>query len=170
MHLHVIAGAHDLLHPAAIDGGELAGLIGPDARMATAFWLSRRCGKYDHDFLREDGDDRIAVFARSLRDGFGIRFSPVIVLPDLLDEVAGTPTGQPDRPGSLEVLREILRLCPGCPVTLHAITLPDGIVAARTVPRQAWNGFSRPGRAGVSTGCARPSWPPAMRRRTSRRT
>jgi hypothetical protein len=131
MHLHVIAGAHDLLHPAAIDGAELAGLVGPEARIATAFWLSKECGKHDHDFLREDADGRIAVFARSLRDGFGTRFSPVIVLPDLLDEVAGAPAGQPDRLGSLAVLHEILRLCPSCRVTLHAIALPAGTVAAQ---------------------------------------
>jgi hypothetical protein len=117
MRLHVLAGARDLLCPDRLPLAELAALLGPRLRPATAFWLDPEPA--DHDFLLEDaGDRRVEVFARSLAENFGARFEPLVVLPELLGE-AGTPAAA--------VLAELWRHRPAEAMTLHALALPAGI-------------------------------------------
>ena len=84
--LHVLAGCRDLLRPDPAPGEELAALIGPRLRTATAFWLSPHCGQSSitTSCSSRRGTARIDVFARALRDNFGTPLEPLMVLPDLL--------------------------------------------------------------------------------------
>ena len=101
MQLHVLAGCHALLRPAFLDGTQSAGLIGERVRAATAFWLSSRCGRYYHDFLRDSPQDlRVKVFATSLMENFGSRFEPLVVLPEFLEETANGPAAGPAASGN----------------------------------------------------------------------
>lgn len=154
MRIHVLAGASGLLLPDPLPARDLPALIGPSLdpplRIATAFWLSPRCGRFTHDFLlaseaREDG--RLAVFARSLADNFGRRFEPLIVLPELMDEAArpgvssGASSGASSASGSgsgpaarrsqaaIAAIGAIWRALEGADLALHALALPGGIDA-----------------------------------------
>ena len=87
MRLHILAGCRELLRPEILEPELAASLIGPQVRIATAFWLSPKCGQRYHGFLQDEpGDRRTKVMASALRDEFGDRFEPLLVLPDLLDE------------------------------------------------------------------------------------
>ena len=126
MRLHVLAGCRDLLRPETLPKEELAALFGPRLRIATAFWLSPRCGPYYHDFLLEPVEDRrVEVFARALRDNFGDRFEPLITLPDLL---GGASAAAPEAPQAARaMLLELWRHQPAEAMVLHAVALPDGL-------------------------------------------
>ena len=123
MQLHVLAGCRDLLRPETLPEEELAALIGPRLRTATAFWLAPRCGLDYHDFLLEPVDDRrVEVFAQALRDNFGDRFEPLMTLPDLLCAAA------PEVPqAALAMLIELWRHQPAKGMVLHAVALPDDL-------------------------------------------
>lgn len=113
MRLHVLTGCHELLRPLVITPEEAGSLIGPRVRSATASWLSPERGRYYHTFLQDEPwDHRTKVAALALKDEFGARFEPLIVLPDLLDEIE--PTGEhilplvaADRRSQRTVLSEI---------------------------------------------------------------
>ncbi len=124
MPLHVLAGSGALLRPAPVPAEDLAVLVGPRARPVAAFWFSRRCGPGVHDFLLEPvRDARIKVFAQSLRENFGARAEPLLMLPDLLDtQLLAAPTRAPRA-----VLREIWSHKPARELVLHGIALPEGI-------------------------------------------
>ncbi len=123
--LHLLAGCRALLAPLPLRGEQIALLLGDEKlRSATAFWLSPRCGRFYHDFLLEaDEDPRVAVFAQTLRENFGDRFEPLIVLPDLIGETA---SAVPLARSPLDVLLEIRRRQPDMGLVLHALTLPAG--------------------------------------------
>lgn len=135
MRLHILAGCRDLLRPCLLPGEQVAGLIGPAIRPATAFWLSSRCGRFYHDFLLDEaGDRRIEIFAASLRDSFGTRFEPLLVLPELFAAATGatsrengTETGTRRR--ALDMLLELWSHHPAEEIRLHALVLPEGIDA-----------------------------------------
>jgi hypothetical protein len=144
--LHVLAGSRDLLRPESLPGISCADLLGPGIRVATAFWLSRRCGNYYHDFLVEDlADRRVEAFALSLRDNFGRRFEPLVILPELLMEpampipVRPAPlrAGEVARLGSLDVMREVWRHDPADGLVLHALALPAAVDADGSWARAA---------------------------------
>jgi hypothetical protein len=134
MRLHILAGCRALLAPAALPGEQVAGLLGDGIRIATANWLSQRCGQVTHDFLldtEETGqkDARVRVFAQSLKENFGHRFEPLIILPDLVSEVSGGVPPEHGRRGALELLLEICRLRPAARFVLHALVLPKSVDA-----------------------------------------
>jgi hypothetical protein len=122
-------------------------LIGPEVRVAQANWIAPECGDEYHEFLQEAPDDsRTAVMAEALREDFGARHQPLLVLPDLLEEVSrgerpeSTETETEHR-SQLTVLTEILAAGYVEDVQLHGLALPskadpDGswAVPAGTVP------------------------------------
>jgi hypothetical protein len=113
MQLHVLAGCHELLRPAILTPEEAASLIGPHVKTATASWLSPRYGSHYHTFLQDEpGDFRTKVMAAALRDEFGTRFEPLLLLPDLLDEIdltkrATSPSEDTNRRSQATTLLEI---------------------------------------------------------------
>ncbi len=124
MHLHVLAGCGALLRPEPVPAAQIETLIDPRTHTVTAFWFARDYGPGYHDFLLEPvRDTRIAVFAQSLRENFGTRAAPLLLLPDLLD---ARPPKVPRR-APRAVLREIWSHRPAAGLVLHAITLPEGI-------------------------------------------
>lgn len=130
LRLHFLAGCRALLVPNALRATQTASLLGePHIQIATAFWLSSRCGRFYHDFLLEaEDDERVGVFSQSLRENFGSRFEPLIVLPDLIEETTGAILPEHGSRGTLDVL---LELCKGSPIdiVLHALALPRGVDA-----------------------------------------
>jgi hypothetical protein len=130
MRLHVLAGCRALLIPDALRGMQIPILLDePKIRIATAFWLSPRCGQFYHDFLLEaENDNRVAVFARSLREDFGNRFEPLVVLPELITETTAAIPPEHGRRGTLDVLLELCKeRAEG--IMLHALVLPRGVDA-----------------------------------------
>jgi hypothetical protein len=110
--LHVLAGCRELLLPEFLVPELATGLIGPHVRLATAFWLSREYGVSYHSFLQvEPGDCRTKVMALALKDEFGTRFEPLLILPDLLTEIESQERPlhllAADRRSQLDVLSEI---------------------------------------------------------------
>jgi hypothetical protein len=147
MRIHVLTGCRDLIQPEILAPEIAAAIISPVARVAQARWISRECGDLYHDFLQDKpGDRRTAVMAQALKDGFGTRFEPLLILADLLDE--GTWDGErvsPDSPShrrsQFEVLSEILDSGHIGHLQLHGLALPskadpDGAwaIPARIVP------------------------------------
>jgi hypothetical protein len=128
MRLHVLAGCRALLIPNALRATQVLDLLGePNLEIATAFWLSPRCGRFYHDFLLEaENDDRISVFAQSLRENFGSRFEPLVVLPDLIAETTGAIPPEHGSRGTLDVLLELCKAPPAV-IVLHALVLPEGL-------------------------------------------
>jgi hypothetical protein len=111
----------------------VAGLIGPDVRVAKAYWLARNVGDEYHDFLQEEPDDRrTVVMAEAMKDGFGTRFEPLLVLPELLDE--DDSRDHPERRSQRAVLSEILACGYFEHVSLYGVALspksdPQGVWA-----------------------------------------
>lgn len=128
MRLHVLAGCRELLRPDLLGATLTAGLIGERIRLAPAFWISQRCGVFYHDFLSDVPDDRrVEIFALSLREAFGTRFQPLVVLPELLDaaEAGGAASTGPEDPrASISVLCRIWSSGHFAQLSLHAIALP----------------------------------------------
>ena len=149
LRLHVLAGCRDLLRPTPLSGEALAELLGPNLGIATAYWLSPRCGQFYHDFLFDQPEDtRVAVFAAALCDNFGNRAAPLVILPELLAAadgpgVATAEATGPARRGMIEVVSEIWHRIPAEALVLHAVALPegtgngDGDWAARLLPGPA---------------------------------
>jgi hypothetical protein len=129
MRLNVLAGCRELLRPGPIEAARLAALAGPEVRGVAAPWLAPRCGRFTHDFLLDEPDGRIEVFARALADNFGARLAPLVVLPELLDEA------EAGRGPSLSALAAIWAGAPLDGLTLHAIALAD-----ETRPAAGWTG------------------------------
>jgi len=129
--IHVLAGCRDLLKPEILAPEVVADLIGPNVRVANAYWISPRCGDRYHAFLQDEpGDRRIAVMAQALKDGFETRFEPMLILADLLDEgkpdnERGSPGGPPDGRSQREVLSEILDTGHVRRLQLHGLALPS---------------------------------------------
>ncbi len=115
-----------------------ASLIGPQVRLATAFWISPKCGKGYHYFLQDEpGDRRTKVMALALRDEFGNRFEPLLVLPDLLDEIeserCASSLKSTNVRSQLTVLSEIWTHGSLRQVRLYGLALP-----AETDPKDSW--------------------------------
>jgi hypothetical protein len=107
MRIHVIVGCREFLRPNLLNLESAEGLIPQEVRVARACWLSQGSGDQYHDFLQDEpGDTRTAVMAQALLEGFGSRFEPLLVLPELLDENA-VPADQ-DRRSQRTVLAELL--------------------------------------------------------------
>lgn len=109
-----------------------ASLIGSQVRLATAFWLSRKCGKRYHNFLQDEpGDRRTKVMALALGEEFGNRFEPLLVLPDLLDEIESkrsTPSLRSvTKRTQLTVLTEIRTYANVEQVRIYGLALPSGL-------------------------------------------
>lgn len=147
MHLHVLAGSRDLLKPAILSPETTAELIGPEVRLPHAYWISPRCGDRYHDYLQDKpGDRRTVVMAEALKDDFGSRFEPLLVLADLLDNSMHDDRREPrdtadDYRSQLTVLSEILACGHVRRLELHGLALsskvdPDGFwtVPAGIVP------------------------------------
>ena len=139
MRIHVLAGCRDLLQPEILPPEMAADLIGPGVMLAQAGWIFPECGDRYHDFLQEKpGDRRVAVMAEALKDGFGTRFEPLLVLADLLDEMQHDSQRPPattveDRRTQYEVLAEILASGHVRQLQLHGIALP-----AKADPDGSW--------------------------------
>lgn len=124
MRLHVLAGSGALLRPEPVPAGPLAALTGPRTRPVTAYWFSRHCAPGLYDFLLEPvRDGRIQVLAHALRENFGTRAEPLLVMPGLLD---ARPPAAPMR-APRAVLREIWSHRPAAELALRALALPEGI-------------------------------------------
>ena len=68
MRLHLLAGCRDLLLPLPLAPELAAGLIGPQVRVATAFWLAPpRRARLPRLPARRPGDRRLEVFALALQ-------------------------------------------------------------------------------------------------------
>jgi len=112
--MHVLAGCRELLKPEFLSPETLAHLIGPGTRVARAYWLPQNHGDEYHDFLQDgSGDMRTTVMAEALKDGFGARFEPLLVLADLLKESKSenfrdSSSVGSDRRSQYSVLSEIL--------------------------------------------------------------
>jgi hypothetical protein len=131
MRLHFLAGCRALLIPDPLRGIQIPILLDePKIQIATAFWLSPRCGRFYHDFLLEAEDDnRIAVFAQSLKENFGSRFEPLVVLPDLIAEATNAIPPELGSRGTLDLLLELCKEPPAGGIVLHALALPKGVDA-----------------------------------------
>lgn len=132
MRIHILAGCPALLGPEKLPAALLAELIGPQLRPATAFWLAPQLGEFYHDFLLDPVEDgRIEVFAMALRDNFGMRFEPLLVLAELM-----AAPEDADGPQPRDVLHALALHHPAAGLVLHALCLPgeldggDGWVAA----------------------------------------
>jgi hypothetical protein len=116
-----------------------AGLIGPRVRCVTAFWISPKCGNTYHAFLQEEpADCRTKAMALALKEGFGTRFEPLLVLADLLDEVRTDeqrtlPAAAVGRRSQLTVLSEILACGHIQQLQLYGVALP-----AKADPDGSW--------------------------------
>lgn len=107
MHLHILTGYAEFFRPAILPPEEIGEIAGPNIRPVSARWLSRECGDEYHDFLQEDpGDRRVAVLADAIRNDFGERFEPLLVLPELLTEQPAAD--EADKRSQLAVLSELL--------------------------------------------------------------
>jgi hypothetical protein len=125
MRLHVLAGSSDLLRPAVLEQEQVARLFGPEVRLATARWLELGPDVVYHDFLRDEARDRrIETFARALRQDFGTRSAPLIVLPDLLSEAAAPEAASEGRLSGPAVLERIWAHDGSDTILLSAIALP----------------------------------------------
>jgi len=126
-----LAGSRDLFKPELLAPEIVADLIGPRVRLPQAYWISPTCGDRYHDFLQDEpGDRRTAVMAEALRDEFGTRFEPLLVLADLLDETMhddqrASPDTAFDRRSQLTVLGEILACGHVRDLHLHGLALPS---------------------------------------------
>lgn len=131
MRLHLLAGAHSVLTPAALYSEQILALLNNEKiQAATAFWISARCGRFYHDFLFEAEDDqRVAIFAQSLRDNFGHRFEPLIILPDLISETTAALPLRDESRGAFEVVLDICRHQSEPHLVLHALVLPESVDA-----------------------------------------
>lgn len=139
MRLHVLAGCRELLQPEFLSPEIAADLIGPRVRVATASWVFPQSGNYYHTFLQDHPEDcRTKVMALALKDEFGTRYEPLLVLPELLDEVK--PDEQRallattiDRRSQLAVLSEILACGHVRQLQLYGLALP-----AKADPDGSW--------------------------------
>ena len=130
MRLNVLAGSRDLLRPEVLASKVVGNLVGHSVKAVTAYWIWPESGDKYHDFLQEKpGDDRTAVMAEAIRDGFGSRYQPLLVLADLLQECAfgarskGGDTAA-DRRSQLAVISEILGRGYVRSLCLYGVSLP----------------------------------------------
>lgn len=123
--IHVLAGCRDLLHPEILLPDIVAGLISPTACAVKAYWISPKCGDRYHSFLQDEpGDARTQVIASAMKEEFGTRSEPLLVLSGLLNEM--TEEAAPaDRRTQLSVLLEIFAACENWQVQLHGLALPS---------------------------------------------
>jgi hypothetical protein len=151
MHLHVLTGCRDLLKPDILTPEATADLIGPEVRLPHAYWISPKSGNRYHDYLQEkSGDRRTAVMAEALKDDFGSRFAPLLVLADLLDDKTHDDQREShdsavNHRSQLTVLSEILACGQVRSLELHALALsskvdPDSFWTepAGIVPGNVW--------------------------------
>ncbi len=130
MQLYVLAGSRDLLRPEIVAPEVVSRLVGPSIKAVPAYWLWPESGDHYHDFLQDNpADNRNAVIAEAMKDGFGSRFQPLLVLADLLDEcVAGAPVENDntaaDRRTQLGVVSEILGSGHVRSLHLYGVSLP----------------------------------------------
>lgn len=125
MRLHVLVGAQRLLYPNLLGAEVTQEIIGGRSHVASAFWLSPRCGKYYHDFLLDEPEDqRVAVFSASLTHDFGKRCEPLLILPELVSAAQPSFLSMPDRRHPLEVLAAICAHLVPSELILHAAGLP----------------------------------------------
>ena len=133
MHLHVLTGYAEFLRPEILPTEEVGEIAGPNIRSVHAYWLYRNCGNEYHDFLQEEPDDsRVTVIADAIKNDFGERFEPLLVLPELLaNHAAGD---DPGKRSQVSVLCEILGSGHFAGVNLYGLALsedadPDGCCA-----------------------------------------
>jgi hypothetical protein len=106
---------------------------------ATTAWLSPDRGSDYHAVLQDEpGDRRTEIMALALRDGFGSRFEPLLILPDLLNEVEArgersVPAVAATRRSQLTVLSEIWTHGHLSQLRLYGLALP-----ASADPEGSW--------------------------------
>jgi hypothetical protein len=167
MKLHVLTGCRELLRPLILDPQATGGLIGPSVQAAGASWLQPGYGDEYHDFLQDEpGDRRTMVMAHALKENFGERIEPLLVLTNLLDDIAAeepedSRNSSDVRRSQLTVLQEILDCGLVDELELHAIALPskadpDGewAIAAGIVPGVARERIERLKASLAETGAA----------------
>ena len=114
-------------------------MVGPRVRVAMASWISPECDDSYHAFLQDEPEDcRTKVMALSLKDNFGTRFEPLLVLPDLLDEAMSDgrpklPAAAANRRSQLTVLSEILACGHVRQLQLYGVAVP-----AKADPDESW--------------------------------
>lgn len=151
MRLHVIAGSRDLLLPCHMAPESIERLAGDRIRVAKAGWISGRCGERYHGFLQDEPlDARTRIMGQALREEYGKRFEPLIVLPHLLDEAAphgssATGGSDPERRSQQTVLGEIIDSGNITHLRVMAVALP-----ATVDPEGAWAA-----RAGITASAAK---------------
>lgn len=136
MRLHVLAGCRELLLPEFLVPELATDLIGPQVRLATASWLSPKFGTRYHSFLQvERGDSRTKVMALALKDEFGTRFEPLLILPDLLNEIDSKQRNFPatDMRSQLNVLSELCSHGHLRQLRIYGLSLP-----VRADPDESW--------------------------------
>ena len=153
MRLHVLAGCRELLLPDSLEAELAASLVGPKIRLATAFWLSPKCGRHYHLFLQDSpGDRRTHVLALTLGEDFGKRFEPLLVLPDLLNEVESRSSVTSSRGANVRsrmtVLSEVTGYGTVKQIRLHALAFPaemdsSGIAAGGSVTEEVRDRLSK---------------------------
>ena len=133
MQLHVLTGYTEFLRPEILPADDVGELVGQNVKAVSAHWVARGCGDEYHDFLQEEPDDsRVAVIADAMKNDFGERFEPLLVLPELL---ANHATGDdPEKRSQVAVLKEILGSEHFDGVNLYGLALsedadPDGCCA-----------------------------------------
>lgn len=126
MRLHVLTGCRELLEPEFLAPEEAAGLIGPGVEIATAYWIAPGFGNKYHGFLQDEpGDGRTEAMAQALKDNFGTRFEPLLVLDELLGEAEEGQATAEDRRSQLAVLSEILACGHIRKLRLYGVALPS---------------------------------------------
>lgn len=139
MRLNVIGGSRELLLPYHLKPELLESILGDEVRVARARWISHKCGERYHNFLQDEPrDTRTRVMGQAIRDEFGARYEPLVILPELLDELApygkAAPVADADVSRTQQsVLREIMESGDVREIRIVALALP-----ANVDPEGAW--------------------------------
>jgi hypothetical protein len=147
MIVHVLSGCRRLLAPERLEPEAAISLIGPGIRIPSGGWISRAANDHYHSYLQDERHDRrTEVMAIALREEFGTRNEPLLILPGLLDEIAAddlesTQPGAGSRRTQWHVLSEILESGYVDQMRLYGVAIPakadpDGVwaVPAGMVP------------------------------------
>src|SRR5690606_20328261 len=93
MNLELCCGYREFFSAKACELDHLAEVWPRPVIVPKARWLSSRCGKFSHDFLRDGNDIRVEVFGQSLAETIGRGKSALILLPDIVSRDAASASG-----------------------------------------------------------------------------
>lgn len=135
----MLTGCRELLQPEFLPHEVTGDVIGPTVQVAKAYWISPGLGNKYHCFLQDEpGDRRTQAMALSLMEEFGTRIEPLLVLPELLDEVDADevrkpPATEAQRRSQRTVLSEILAFGNFRQLRLYGLALPT-----KADPEECW--------------------------------